>query len=119
MKVPRKPLCRVMLLVVATLALGIFFRATNIGQKVYWHDEVFTSIRAAGYTGEEIIAEVFTGNPISPDTLLQYQQLNWGETWYSLTTHPEHPPLYYLLARLFMELFGSKGTAFKKFVSNI
>ena len=104
-----------MFLVVVTLALGIFFRVTNIEQKVYWHDEVFTSIRAAGYTGEEIIAEVFTGIPISPTTLLQYQQLNpergWSKTWHSLTTHPEHPPLYYLLARLFMELFGSKVAA--------
>lgn len=112
MEVPRKPLYGLMFLVVTTLALGIFFRVTNISQKVYWHDEVFTSIRAAGYTGEEIIAEVFTGIPISPDKLLQYQKLNsgrnWGKTWHSLTTHPEHPPLYYLLARLFMELFGSK-----------
>ena len=112
MQVPRKPLYGLMFLVIATLALGVFFRVTNIAQKVYWHDEVFTSIRAAGYTGEEIVAEVFTGIPISPDKLLQYQKLNfgrnWGKTWYSLTTHPEHPPLYYLLARLFMELFGSK-----------
>lgn len=112
MQVPRKPPRRLMLLVVVTLALGIFFRVTNIGQKVYWHDEVFTSVRAAGYTGEEIVAEVFTGIAISPTTLLQYQQLSsergWSKTWHSLTTHPEHPPLYYLLARLFMELFGSK-----------
>jgi uncharacterized membrane protein len=102
-------------LVTVTLALGIFFRVTNISQKVYWHDEVFTSIRAAGYTGEEIIGEVFTGIPISPDKLLHYQKLNsrrnWDKTWYSLTTHPEHPPLYYLLTRLFMELFGSKVAA--------
>ncbi len=115
MEIPQKHLRRLMFLVVATLALGIFFRVTNIGQKVYWHDEVFTSVRAAGYTGEEIIAQVFTDIPISPDTLLHYQKLDprrgWDKTWHSLTTHPEHPPLYYLLARLFMELFGSNVTA--------
>ena len=65
MKVPQKLLHGLRFLVIATLTLGIFFRVSHIGQKVYWHDEVFTSIRAAGYTGEEII----TGISISPDTL--------------------------------------------------
>ncbi|PSB68101.1 hypothetical protein C7B61_02645, partial [filamentous cyanobacterium CCP1] len=99
-------------LFIAVLMLGIFVRVTHIGQKVYWHDEVFTSIRAAGYTASEIAPNVFTGALLSPETLLQYQQLSpdrgWQDTWKALTANPEHPPLYYLLARFWMEQFGSE-----------
>ena len=103
------------LVLVATLMLGVFFRVTHISQKVYWHDEVFTSIRSSGYVEEEIVEQAFSGLPIAPSGLLQYQQLNpdrgWRETWHALTTHPEHPPLYYLLTHLWMEWFGSSITA--------
>lgn len=93
------------------MTLGIFFRVTHLDQKVYWHDEVFTSVRATGYTTEEIIDRVFSGDSLPPATLLHYQTLSpdrgWSDTWHALTTHPEHPPLYYLLVRVWMELFGS------------
>lgn len=99
-----------LLLLTAALALGIFFRVTHLDRKVYWHDEVFTSIRATGYNAKEIVAQVFSGEPIAPTALLQYQTLSpehgWSDTWRSLTTHPEHPPLYYLLIRFWMERFG-------------
>lgn len=102
----------VVVLFIAVLMLGIFVRVTHIGQKVYWHDEVFTSIRAAGYTASEIAPNVFTGELLPPETLLQYQQLSpdrgWQDTWKALTANPEHPPLYYLLARFWMERFGSE-----------
>lgn len=96
---------------IVTIVLGIFFRTTHMDRKVYWHDEVFTSIRTSGYTAEEIMPAVFSGIPLPPAALLQYQRLNpernWGDTWRALTANPEHPPLYFLLARLWMQLFGS------------
>lgn len=104
-------------LAIVTVILGIFFRTTHIDQKVYWHDEVFTSIRASGYTAEEITPAVFSGIPLPSETLLQYQRLNpernWGDTWRALTANPEHPPLYFLLARLWMQLFGSHVTVIR------
>ncbi|MBE9178577.1 glycosyltransferase family 39 protein [Oculatella sp. LEGE 06141] len=106
---------RLMFVVVAALVLGLFFRVTHIGQKVYWHDEVFTSIRSAGYLSDEIVPTVFSGRLLSPESLLQYQRLSpehgWAQTWQALTTHPEHPPLYYLLTRFWMEQFGSEVAA--------
>jgi uncharacterized membrane protein len=112
MKPPLHPFRSLLVLVIVVLALGVFFRVTHIGQKVYWHDEVFTSIRAAGYTGDEIAPNIFTGELIAPEALLQYQRLSpdrgWQSTWNALTTHPEHPPLYYLLVRFWMERFGSE-----------
>jgi uncharacterized membrane protein len=91
--------------------LGVAFRVTHLDRKVYWHDEVFTSVRAVGYTSEEIAPQVFSGVPLAPDALLQYQRISpdrgWKDTWHALTNNPEHPPLYYLLVRLWMERFGS------------
>ncbi|WP_416666676.1 glycosyltransferase family 39 protein [Egbenema bharatensis] len=109
---PRLTALPLVFVLTIVLALGIFVRVTHLGQKVYWHDEVFTSLRAAGHNGSEVTSEVFTGEVILPETLLQYQRLSpdrgWSHTWQALTSHPEHPPLYYLLARVWMELFGSE-----------
>ena len=96
---------------VTVIAIGIFFRCYNIDKKVYWHDEVYTSIRVSGYNGTEIIKEIFTGQVIRPQDLLKYQKINsqktWLDTFDKLIEHPEHPPLYYLLSRGWQGIFGS------------
>lgn len=100
---------RVFILVL--LILGVFFRWVNIDRKVYWHDEVYTSLRVSGYNGDRVIEQVFQGQIITPEDLLQYQRLSpekdWKDTMNALVEHPEHPPLYYILSRLWQELFGS------------
>ncbi|MGF1515127.1 MAG: glycosyltransferase family 39 protein [Elainellaceae cyanobacterium] len=97
-------------LVAVLLALGVFFRVAHLDRKLYWHDEVYTSVRTLGYTGDEIEASLFTGELTDRQDWLRYQRLDpergWGDTLYALTTHPEHPPLYYLLLRGWMGLFG-------------
>ena len=102
-------------LIIFLLAIGIFFRCYNLEQKVYWHDEVYTSIRTAGYSGKEVINETFTGQIIQPDYLLKYQQVNsvksWRDSIDKLIEHPEHPPLYYLLSRFWQLLWGSSISA--------
>ncbi len=93
------------------LIIGIFFRCHNIDKKVYWHDEVFTSIRVSGYNGREIVEAVFTGQIIQPQDLLNFQKITpektWQDTFNKLLEHPEHPPLFYLLSRIWQEIFGS------------
>jgi uncharacterized membrane protein len=102
-------------IVIVILMLGICFRIINLDHKVYWHDEVFTSLRAAGFIGEQVAAQVFSGHILTAIDLRAYQSLIPGQdldaTLHSLTTHPEHPPLYYLLVRVWMEGFGSSITA--------
>lgn len=104
-----------LILLTVVLALGVFFRCYNLDRKIYWHDEVYTSIRTAGYNGAEIIEATFNGDKISVDDLLKYQRLNnnktWADSWQKLVDHPEHPPLYYLLSRAWQQLFGSSITA--------
>jgi uncharacterized membrane protein len=101
-------------LVIAVLLLGIFFRGTHIDRKVYWHDEVFTPMQASGYSTADVDAKVFTGVPLSPQQLLQYQRLSpdrgWDKTWQALSLDPVHLPFYFLLERLWMTWFGSTVT---------
>ncbi|MEB3358861.1 MAG: glycosyltransferase family 39 protein [Synechococcales bacterium] len=96
-------------LVLVLLVLGIFFRFYNLGGKVYWYDETMTSLRISGYTQAQFIADTYTGETRSVGELLaQYQYPDNGstleESFSALAQHPEHSPLYYLLARGWMQV---------------
>lgn len=96
--------------IVIVLALGIFFRFYNLDKKVYWIDEVNSSLRSLGYTKTEVIDNTYTGEVITVADLMQYQQLSpdrgWGDTWHALSGTAEHAPLYFLLSRLWVGWVG-------------
>jgi uncharacterized membrane protein len=93
------------------IAVGLVLRFAHLDRKVYWHDEVFTSLRVAGYVGSQVQAEVGDRPNLTAADLLRYQQLpsvpSLADTWAALADHPEHPPLYYLLAHGWGRLFGA------------
>ncbi len=99
------------------LLLGIGFRITHLDQKIFWVDEVATVTRAVGYTKAEIVAQLTNGQIYSPADLLAYQQLTtdraWSDTFTALRRSPEHAPLYFLLVRVWMQLFGSSIAAIR------
>ncbi|MGC1394990.1 MAG: glycosyltransferase family 39 protein [Coleofasciculaceae cyanobacterium] len=101
---------------VILLAIGIFFRFANLEYKTYWHDEVYTSMRAAGYTRQEIDQEIFDNRIIAAGELQKFQRIKPQstavDTIRSLATEdPQHPPFYFLIARFWMQMFGSSLTA--------
>lgn len=103
-------------LIVVLLVLGIFFRFFNLESKVFWHDEVYTNLRAAGFTRQEIDQELFQNQIIAAQELQKYQRPKPGstaaDTISSLAIEdPQHPPLYFLIARFWMQAFGSSLTA--------
>jgi uncharacterized membrane protein len=89
------------------LVLGIGFRVVNIDRKVYWVDEVYTSLRMAGYTETEFTEQVFTGAEWTATDLMTYQiptpARGWDDTLNALRGNAEHAPLYFLLARAWTE----------------
>lgn len=99
------------------LVFGIVTRCVNVGHKVYWHDEVFTSIRVLGYSRTDINAIALTGEPVRAEDLLQLQQFapdkTLSDTVSALVGHPEHPPLYYLLLRGWVAITGDAVAAFR------
>ena len=94
------------------LLLGIFFRFVNLDKKIYWRDEALTSLQISGYTQKEFIQQAFNGQIITPEDLQKYQRIGPGKTMTDTinafaTETPEHPPLYYVMLRLWMQTFGN------------
>jgi uncharacterized membrane protein len=98
-------------LIVVLLVLGLFFRFVNLDRKVYWFDETYTSLRISGYRDRQVVEQVFDGRVISIEDLHKYQRVNPEKsvinTVQSLVKEdPHHPPLYYIIARIWAGWFG-------------
>ncbi|EKV01128.1 putative membrane protein [Leptolyngbya sp. PCC 7375] len=108
---------RLQILLVVCLLVGITLRCTNAAHKVYWHDEVYTTIRVLGHSGKALEKQVTQAPVISASELQELQQFpqprRWGDTWSALVSHPEHPPLFYLLERLWVGVLSPSITSFR------
>lgn len=101
-----------LILLAIILLLGLTFRFINIDKKAYWDDEAFTSLRISGYTEFALVEEVAELDKISVKNLHKYQTTNAEknvlDTIKSLALeNPQHPPLYYIIARFWVQLFGN------------
>jgi uncharacterized membrane protein len=108
-KITRRLLLIVM---IGAIAIGVGFRLYPLDRKLYWHDEVYTSLRASGHTGLEMGQQIFKNQNVQPNELLKFQRIKpnsgFTDTITSLAKEdPQHPPLYYLMSRAWMQLFGS------------
>ncbi|WP_448599850.1 glycosyltransferase family 39 protein, partial [Thermoleptolyngbya sp.] len=87
------------------------FRVYGLGDRVYWVDEVATSVRISGYTRAEVTAQLSDGVPRSPAELQQFlhpaPDLPLSQVLRALSQSPEHAPLYFLLAHAWTKLWGS------------
>lgn len=108
------------LLCFIVIILGIFFRWTNLDTKVYWHDEVFTSLHITGFTWGEWNPQLFTGEIINRDHLQHYLQVNPNKTLLDTLNvlavdDPHHPPFYYILVKYWRQFFGDSITVIRSF----
>jgi uncharacterized membrane protein len=100
------------ILFLVLLMLGIFFRFVNLDKKIYWRDEALTSLQISGYTQKEFIQQAFNGQIITPEDLQKYQRIGPEKSLIHTinafaTETPEHPPLYYIMLRLWTQTFGN------------
>lgn len=107
-------------LIIFILSMGILFRFVNLEGKIYSHDETYTSLRISGYTVNEVKEQLFNGRVISRESFAKFQGLNeeknFSDTIMSLATEdPQHPPLYYLIVRFWVGIFGNSITAMRSF----
>lgn len=98
--------------IIVLFVLGLIFRFVNIEQKIFWFDEVVTSIRTAGYTEAEVVNHLSGQSILRVDDLQQYQKINPEksavDTLKSLAAEdPQHSPLYYLITRVWRQILGS------------
>ncbi|NDJ22957.1 hypothetical protein GS682_15215 [Nostoc sp. B(2019)] len=105
-------------LVVFLLVMSILFRFVNLDNKVYSHDETYSSLRISGYTTTQVKQQIFNGLIIARESFAKFQgvnrEKNLNDTVMTLATaDSQHPPLYYLIARLWMGIFGNSVTAIR------
>lgn len=111
-KLPPKPL---RYLVIILLVMGIFFRFINIDRKLYWCDEVYSSLRISGYLQQEMDRELRDGRLVSISDLQKYQYPNSKKTALNtidglIAEESQLSPLYFVVLRGWVELFGNSIT---------
>ncbi|MGB3533178.1 MAG: glycosyltransferase family 39 protein [Microcoleaceae cyanobacterium] len=103
-------------ILIFAITMGIIFRFVALDNKVYGFDEVETNLRVGGWTCAGVDQALFQNQIIPARQLQQYQGIKpdstVADTIYSLAVeNPQHPPLYFLLARGWMLMCGSSITA--------
>ncbi|WP_442949920.1 glycosyltransferase family 39 protein [Nostoc sp.] len=101
------------------LIVGISLRLVNLTAKPPWTDEFATLVFSLGNT----FLSVPLDQAIAPDILLQPLQPNSaasiGDVIHNLATQDSHPPLYFVLAYLWMKLFPSDGGLVSLFAARL
>ncbi len=89
------------------LVAGALLRFHAPGSPWLSHDEVLTLLRSAGYQVGELDSLTAQAGPLTFGSLQTFLKLSplhpWADTLSALVDHPEHPPLYFLMARLVRE----------------
>ncbi|MDB9304168.1 glycosyltransferase [Nodularia spumigena CS-591/12] len=97
------------LLLLIWLIIGISLRLANLTAKPPWTDEFSTLVFSLGNS----FLPVPLDQAIAPDILLQPLQpqatANISDVWTHLSQETNHPPLYFFLAHLWMQLFPTPG----------
>ncbi|NES82774.1 MAG: hypothetical protein F6K10_15980, partial [Moorea sp. SIO2B7] len=85
----------------------MFFRFVNLEQKPYWGDEAVGLNRISGCNQSELKAVALRGDEMSVEQVLKYQspcpEKRLIDAINALAEVPEHPPLYYLMVRFWMQ----------------
>jgi uncharacterized membrane protein len=106
------------LLVLFFFIIGVFFRFGGLGNKIYSHDEAYTSLRAAGYTGSEAIDGIWDGRIITRDDIQFFLKPSKNKDVIDTLSviarsEPQLSPLYFLFAHYWMRMVGSSPTAMR------
>jgi uncharacterized membrane protein len=110
---------RVVLALIAGLVLlGVALRLYGLEQKIVWHDEVATRVLAAGATMAAQMQGLYHAQVLTAGQVLQYQQVQQSTSVLALIADlaqhdPQHPPLYYVLAKVWVDLWGDSVYALR------
>src|SRR5262249_17081785 len=93
------------------IGLGVVFRFTDLDRRPYWCDEACTSQRVFGHGIADIEARYFHGGEITAGDFNQVQKKSerhgiLDSIVVDAALDPKHPPLYFLLARIWAEVAG-------------
>ncbi|NJR48898.1 MAG: hypothetical protein HC780_04335 [Leptolyngbyaceae cyanobacterium CSU_1_3] len=99
-------------LAIILLIVGICFRFTNLGEKVFWIDEAATSFRISGYSEVEFMDSFTYDRIIGAKEFDKYQQPSPEKNSLDVIKNlaaeePQLSPLYFVILRTWTDWFGS------------
>jgi uncharacterized membrane protein len=107
-------------LAIILLVLGIFFRFVNIDKKLYWGDEVYTSLRISGQLHQDMDRQLRTGHLVTIDDLHKYQYPPQSGSALDtinglIAEESQLSPFYFVMVRWWVELFGNSVAIVRSF----
>ncbi|XGW00425.1 MAG: glycosyltransferase family 39 protein [Leptolyngbya sp. BL-A-14] len=111
-----RPIFRI--LIVVLIVLGIFFRVANLEQKIITCDECITEVRASAYQDESVWQSIQRDQVVTPEAITKFQQIKTHSNAIDTIKvtaigAPQHPPLYWLLIRFWMQIFGNSVSSLR------
>jgi uncharacterized membrane protein len=101
------------------IAAGITARFCNLERMVYWYDEAYTSLWISGFHWSEATDDL-TNREVTPRDIMRYQRIHPDRTVVDTVRaladyDPHHPPLYYVLVRIWAGLAGDSVGSVRAF----
>lgn len=95
---------------ISVIIFGILIRLIHLDKRVYWGDEIVTSIRIAGYRFSEVLQEISNKSILSAEDLLTYQNTSSSRGLNTtiqglVSDEPQHAPIYFVALHLLVKLF--------------
>ena len=109
---------RLWFVVALAVLAGVFFRGYNLDRKAFWEDEMLGTMRMLGHTEADLVrAAPHMTRAADVQAYLQLPERRndrLSDTVGALAAEdPQHPPLYYALAHLWSERFGTSPLALR------
>lgn len=107
-------------LIIIILVIGVFFRFVNLDKKLYWGDEVFSSLRISGYMQSEMNEQLSNGRLLTIQDLHKYQYPNHEKNVIDtikgiILEDSQILPLYIVMNRFWVESFGNSVAVTRSF----
>ena len=98
---------------VCCIALGTLARFSGLENRLFWADEVVTSLRVSGYTIDGMKVRLLDGHAHTVAEVAAYQTPGKDATTANIVgslarEDAQHPPLYYLCERMWVQMFGNE-----------
>jgi uncharacterized membrane protein len=105
-------------LVIVVFGLGVFFRVAGLGNKMYSHDEAYTSLYAAGYLGGDVFAGIWDGKDKTVEDIQEFLKPSEDKNIIHILSlialyRPHQAPLFFLLAHYWMHFIGFTPSAMR------
>jgi hypothetical protein len=102
-----------LILLLAALVAGGFCRFHQIARQSLWEDEYWSVYRATGR--DKSLFLLPRGVLMDPPSVGLQNAPSWLHIWPNIAGYDSHPPLYYILLRGWMDLFGESDFATRSF----